>query len=89
MGRPVKAAVHRLFETETFSREPAAGSLAEPTVETPARHVPRRPTASRNVVIMCCKIAINAEAVIPSISTPFTASSGPSSLRSRLITMSP
>ena len=32
---------------------------------------------------MCCTIAISVAALMPSISTPFTASSGPSSLRSR------
>ena len=55
---------------------------------TPDRHAAAR-MASLCDLIMCCTIAISAAAVMPSISTPFTASSGPSSLRLRLMTISP
>ena len=45
--------------------------------------------ASRCVLIICCMIAISAAADMPSMSTPQTASSGPSSFQGLLMTMSP
>ena len=40
-------------------------------------------------LINCCNIAISAAPLMPTIRTPLTASSGPSSFQSLLMTMSP